>query len=201
MTKKKKKVFFQFKITLKNSKPPIWRRIVVPAEYTFQEFAEVIMTAMGWTGLHLSDFKMKEGTLINVNFPMDDGGFIDDFDDDINATEVELVNYLDAEEKFIFVYDFGDDWEHVVLLEKVLDDFEKDYPVVLKFKGNCPPEDCGGIFWYYKLLEADEETRKEYFDEVEDYNIDEVNESLKECFSGEIKSMYGTGENIEKENN
>ena len=190
----KKKFFYQFKITLKDSKPPIWRRIVVPAEYTFQEFAEVLIVAMGWTGLHLSGFRMREGTLINVNFPMDDGGLIDDFDDDIDAAEVELMNYLDEGEKFIFVYDFGDHWEHVVLLEKVLDDFEKDYPVVLKFKGNCPPEDCGGIYWYYELLERDDETSKEFLNEIEDYDIEKVNEFLKDCFSGEIKTIYGAGD-------
>ena len=138
----------------------------------------------------MSEFKMNEGSIIKVNFPVDDNGLIDDFESDINAAEVELENYLDAGEKFIFVYDFGDCWEHVILLEKVLDDFEKNYPVVVKFKGNCPPEDCGGIFWYYKLLEADDETSKEFFDGVEDYNVDDVNEALEKYFSGEIKTIY-----------
>ena len=125
---------------------------------------------------------------------MDDSGLFDDFDEDINAAEVELINYLDEGEKFIFVYDMGDCWEHTVLLEKILDDFEKDYPVILKFKGNCPPEDCGGIDGYYELLERDDETSKEFLNEIEDYDIEKVNKFLKDCFSGEIKTIYGTGE-------
>lgn len=190
----KKKIFCQFKITLKNSKPSIWRRIILPANYTFQEFAETIMLAMGWTGLHLSNFKMKEGTIINVNFPIDDGGLIDDFDENVNATEIELINYLDEGEKFIFVYDFGDNWEHAVLLEKIIYDFDKDYPVVLKFKENCPPEDCGGLDWYYRQLNAEDETSKEFLNDIKDYNIDEVNEALKKYFGGETKTIYAPGE-------
>lgn len=196
MAKKNEKFFYQIKVTLKDSKPPIWRRVIVPAEYTFQEFAEVLIIAMGWSGYHLSEFEMSEGTHITVNFPVDDGGFFDDFDESVNASEVELVNYLDVGEKFIFTYDFGDNWEHVVLLEKIADDFEKNYPVVVKFKGNCPPEDCGGIWNYYDLLNSDslDEDMKAILDDIREYDIDDVNEALKKYFGGESKTIYGTGE-------
>ncbi|MBR6013477.1 MAG: plasmid pRiA4b ORF-3 family protein [Selenomonadaceae bacterium] len=186
------KIFYQFKITLKYSKPPIWRRVIVPAEYTFQEFAEVILMAMGWSGYHLSEFEMNEGTHIKVNFPVDDGGLIDDFDESVNASEVELVNYLDTGEKFIFTYDFGDNWEHVVLFEKIAENYKKDYPSVIKFKGNCPPEDCGGIFGYYNLLESDtyDEETAGILADVKDYDIDDVNEALRKYFSGEVRTIY-----------
>jgi hypothetical protein len=95
-----------------------------------------------------------------------------------------------AKEKIIYEYDFGDSWEHEVILEKILPFDEKmKYPVCLAGEMNCPPEDCGGIWGYADMLEIvkqpDHEEYESYMEWLgddfapEDFDINEVNELLE----------------------
>lgn len=101
--------------------------------------------------------------------------------------------------KFKYIYDFGDWWEHSVELIRVIDDYDSEYPRVLKFKQICPPEDCGGIYGYYDFLEK--YTNKEdpehdsmvewaeaqYYDN--EYDIEAVNEDLKTALDDDFGFM------------
>lgn len=72
---------------------------------------------------------------------------VGDFDT-IEASKTYIREYLEDNDWFTYTYDMGDDWQHRVTIEKIIDDYENDYPMVIKYKGNCPLEDCGGIYGY-----------------------------------------------------
>ncbi len=141
----------QFKIQIRNiTKPPVWRRVLLPESSDFEYFHLVIQVAFGWENYHLYQFS-KDGyrsdEVIGVPFE-------DDMDwgpKKRNAAEVQL-NQLFTEEgqKLLYNYDFGDDWEHLITLEKITPETIV-HPKLLAAKGACPPEDCGGPWGYENL--------------------------------------------------
>ena len=141
----------QLKITLRHSKPPIWRRVVVRADMTLACLHEVIQAAMGWTGSHMHQFRLGR-----VYYGIPDPDFDDLGGETLNEKQYTLADLAPvAKRKFIYEYDFGDSWEHVVLVEKVLPpDPAFKHPVCLTGANQRPPEDCGGIPGYYDLLTA-----------------------------------------------
>jgi hypothetical protein len=146
-------MIYQFKITLVGSKPPIWRRIQVE-DCTLDELHEYVQAAMGWTNSHLHQFEIDGERYGNPEF-LDDG--YGDFDC-IDSTRTRISEVLPKRTRgfrFRYEYDFGDGWEHDVLLE---DSFppkpNTEYPICIKGKRACPPEDIGGIWGYAELLEA-----------------------------------------------
>jgi hypothetical protein len=140
---------YQFKVTLRGvSNPPVWRRVLVHADASLGDLHQVIAAAMGWEDSHLhmfSDDSTRYGT------PDAD---LDLKDEDEFALADVLVEPGD---RLRYLYDFGDDWDHDVKLEKVLppdaDLRAAAVPVCLAGKGACPPEDCGGA-WGYADLKA-----------------------------------------------
>ena len=177
---------FQLKITLRGvSKPPVWRRVLVPAAIALDELHEVILRAMGWHGGHLHVF--SDG-MTEYGIPDRELGHADE-------AGVELADLVAVPgERVSYTYDFGDDWEHDIKLEKVLaPDPAIVIPVCLTGKGACPPEDCGGAWGYADLKEAianpDHEEHEELlgwlglddpseFDPAE-FSLDEVNARLR----------------------
>jgi Plasmid pRiA4b ORF-3-like protein/Domain of unknown function (DUF1841) len=148
---------YQFKITLRDIRPPIWRRIQVPENYTFWDLHVAIQDAMGWLDFHLHAFRVKNpatGETEEIGIPDDDGGFPADPKVKV-GWEVKILDYFSSENsKASYTYDFGDGWEHRLKLEKMLPrDTALTYPVCTAGKRACPPEDCGGPAGYYNLLD------------------------------------------------
>ena len=144
---------YQFKITLLESHPPVWRRIQVQ-DCTLDKLHEHIQTAMGWTNSHLHHFKVGEQLygdpdLMQENF--EDMGYKD-------STTTRISDILPKTGKrfrFRYEYDFGDSWDHEVLFEGVVRaDPKVKYPLCLEGARACPPEDCGGIWGYADFMEA-----------------------------------------------
>ena len=160
MTKKT----YQIQIALKGSRPKIWRRILVPSDLLLSDFHKVIQTTMGWTNSHLHQF-IKNRTFYARRMPDD---YTWEEMNNVDYKKLKISDLLKKEkEKIVYEYDFGDGWEHEIILEKILPiDEEKKYPVCLTGKNNCPPEDCGGIWGYSDLLEIlkhpDHEEYEEY---------------------------------------
>jgi Plasmid pRiA4b ORF-3-like protein len=129
------------KVTLRNTKPPIWRRIVMPASMTLAELHLAIQTAMGWYNCHLHEFDV-DGRRYG------DPSHTDDWDDEAVADESRLRLSALARSgvtRFRYTYDFGDRWEHDILIEKASPTGAmKARPACTAGKRNCPPEDCGG---------------------------------------------------------
>ena len=142
------KSIYQLKITLKDFRPPIWRRVQVKSDITLGKLHQIIQASMGWTNSHLHGFSI-EGVEYGQPLP--------ELDLEIkNEQKVKLSKVVTGEKKkFFYTYDMGDSWEHEILVEKVLPyDPLVRYPVCLTGKRACPPEDCGGVWGYAEFLEA-----------------------------------------------
>ena len=173
---------YQLKITLTDSKPPIWRRVLVRSDIGLPKFHAVLQATMGWEGGHLHAFRAGHESY----------GEPDEYMDDMKSeVKVKLDKLLRKEkDSLVYEYDFGDGWEHKVLLEKIVYDETIQTPVCIKGKLACPPEDCGGIYGYYDLLDAlsdsqhpEHESMLEWLGEgfdPEAFSVEEVNELLAE---------------------
>ena len=142
---------YQLKITLRGSKPSIWRRVLEERTATFLDLHLIIQSAMGWDNSHLYEFNVF-GTRIADLDP--------DFDDDFGMKKLDASSitigdtFEEPGKKFTYEYDFGDGWIHQIAVEKILPrDSKLKYPICIAGKMNCPPEDCGGIWGFYNLIE------------------------------------------------
>lgn len=127
----------------------MWRRLEVSADTKLDELDEIIQTAMGWGGGHLSMFDFGRREFYN-----DEEGALD-MDGEL-MSKAKLSQCLTGpNQKGLYTYDFGDDWRHEVLLEKILD-AEKGvkYPRCTDGKRACPPDDCGGPWGYAEFLQT-----------------------------------------------
>lgn len=180
---------FQIQIALKGFKPKIWRRILIPSDLLLSDFHKIIQTTMGWTNSHLHQF-IKNRTFYSVKHPNDD--MWDEMDNvDYMENKIRISDLIQTEkDKIIYEYDFGDGWEHDIILEKVLPfDIMIKYPICLTGKMNCPPEDCGGIWGYSDMLEIlkqpDHEEYESYLEwlggdfDPEYFDKDDINKKLK----------------------
>ncbi len=182
---------FQLKIMIKNSKPPIWRRAIVPAGITFSQLSMILNEVMGWCGYHLFEFEFYHLELRVVEQAEEYEFSYEPFDY-IEASTTFIREYLEKNDWFTYTYDLGDDWQHRVTVEKIIEDYAYDYPQVIKYKGDCPVEDCGGIYGYYDCLEiVSDSSHPEYEERLEwmqsqgyprEYDPDEVNRTLRESF-------------------
>jgi hypothetical protein len=138
--KQKESKIYQIKVTLKYSRPPIRRRIQVAGETTFYELHDILQRVMGWDESHLHQFIIGDRTYGGSDY---ESGVAPRRRDSGNLTLSEVVRH--EKSKFIYEYDFGDSWQHVLLVEKILPPEEGlQYPRCLAGRGACPPDDCGG---------------------------------------------------------
>jgi len=162
---------YQFKITLKGIRPPIWRRFQVPGDYTFWDLHVAVQDVMGWWDSHLHSFQAKNpktGHEEEIGLPEDDPLFDDHII--LPGWERKISHYFSPENrKALYLYDFGDGWHHDLVLEKIVTAEEGlVYPRCVDGKRACPPEDCGGVWGYANLLEVlSDPKNKEYKDTVE----------------------------------
>ena len=170
--KKKYNQVYQFKITLKGTKPPIWRRILVPETYTFWDLHVAIQDAMGWDDYHLHEFTLlspKTGRKVKIGIPSDED--VDYGWEVLAEWNQKIAHYFSSENsKADYVYDFGDGWEHSIKLEKILPrETGVAYPRCIDGRGACPPEDCGGIGGYAEFLEAIGDPANELHEDMLDW--------------------------------
>lgn len=153
----------QLRITLCGTKPAVWRRILVPESYTFYDLHVAIQNAMGWTDSHLHCFEKREqGKGYRSPLLVIDCTYAtEEYEREVPTlydTESPIISIFKKEKDSItYVYDFGDNWEHDVVLEKILvKDSKQKYPVCVDGALACPPEDCGSIPGYYECIKATE---------------------------------------------
>lgn len=138
---------FQLKVTLLNTKPPIWRRILVDASTPLDKLHEYIQAAFGWWNYHLYEFEIT-GTCYGVPDPDSDFG-----PPVKHARRFALDKVAKIGGSFRYSYDFGDGWEHKVTVEKSLArEMGMTVPICIDGRRACPPEDCGGPWGYEELL-------------------------------------------------
>ncbi|MDN5753978.1 MAG: plasmid pRiA4b ORF-3 family protein [Nitrosospira sp.] len=149
MKKESKPVqIYQIKIALKGLKPMIWRRVHVRSDITLAKLHDVIQIAMGWTDSHLHQFVIGGERYCTQ-------GMFEDFGDKTeDEKRVRLDQVATLQSRFVYEYDFGDDWVHEIKVEKIIE-FQAGIktPHCVAGKHASPPEDCGGIWGYRNMLE------------------------------------------------
>ena len=140
-------VVYQLKITLRDIKPPVWRRVQVK-DCTLGKLHDTIQSVMGWTNSHLHAFEIG-GEQYGEPDP---SGMLETKDE----RKMKLSQVVaQGHKKFSYTYDFGDNWDHLIQVEKVLDaEPGARYPRCLAGERACPPEDCGGSWGYPDFVEA-----------------------------------------------
>jgi len=178
---------YQVQIALKYFKPKIWRRLLIPSDLLLSDLHRVIQTSMGWTNSHLHQFKIND-TFYTVR--MQDDDFWGDLDN-VDYKNMKISDLLKNEkEKIVYEYDFGDGWEHDIILEKIVPaESHTHYPICVAGKNNCPPEDCGGVWGYANMLEVIKQPLHEEYEnymewlgeefDPEYFDKDEVNALLR----------------------
>ena len=143
---------FQLRVSLLDSNPLIWRKILVSKDTTFFELHHIFQIVMGWKNYHLFEFNVEGYRIAEIAEEEKASGYGDD--QLLNSRTVTLKDLITKKDTFKYSYDFGDNWQHLI---KVEDFLEKDnnlkYPICIDGQMNCPPEDCGGIGSFYASLE------------------------------------------------
>jgi hypothetical protein len=177
---------YQLKVTLRYTKPPIWRRLLVPAGMTLEGLHDILQVAMGWTDSHLHEFLVGQKRFGTPD-PEDQLMDLPPVGDERTAHLFKVLGKAGAKARY--TYDFGDNWEHAIVVEKVLPpDPGAAYPMCVGGKLRCPPEDCGSIPGYYNLLEVIRDPTHEEHEEMMDwlggeydpgaFSVDDVNQGL-----------------------
>lgn len=151
---------YQLKIQLRGiTKPPVWRRLLVPADCTFHYLHCIIQESFGWQYEHLYQFMEKpydRGWAIKEPYNEDNINEFSDFFPNISkpidsrTTKIGEFQNENPIKKFTYIYDFGDDWFHDITIEAETEE-TLIYPRCIAGKGACPPENCGGIWGYENL--------------------------------------------------
>ena len=177
---------YRLKVTLEETEPMIWRRILVPSNVSLHRLHLILQEIMGWTNSHLYRFKVgaKE-----YGEPDPDNEFYKL--DLINSKRVKLGQVITVKgSAFEYEYDFGDGWIHNLIVEDISEPVTGAmYPICLDGERACPPEDCGGPYGYSRLLGIMVNPRhKEYGDIIRwigsdfqpaMFNTEEANRELK----------------------
>ncbi len=173
---------YQLKVVLRGSKPPIWRRVLVPAEIKLSSLHRVTQFLMDWTDDHPHQFTV-------LAKPRSDSGL------DVDRADESRFRLCDVAptpgSALLYEYDFGDSWKHRITVEKSTsqDREAPSHPVCLAGRRTCPPEDCGGILRYAWIVKALRDTTDPEHDEAvervgrdfdpEAFSIERVNARLK----------------------
>jgi hypothetical protein len=185
--------YYEFEITLKDSRPRLWRRIQITSDATFLQLHKAIQDACDWGNYHLFQFCRSP----YVDIIASGGGAGDNGDDDLDgffaastyddgcdgppAGQVKLSSFFSTQTGCTYLYDFGDDWEHTIKLKRTFTSPERFARRLVAGKGTFPPEDCGGLYGYYECVkvargEIEDEDRQEWLESCgwspDDFNLD-----------------------------
>jgi hypothetical protein len=172
---------YAIKVTLLGTSPPVWRRILVPRDITLGNLHRTLQTVMGWTNCHLHQFGRQRQRMTDPRSRVGTKAA------DENRTKLgELIWTVGA--RLLYEYDFGDGWQHELLLEEVLFGEESFQQICVAGKRCCPPEDCGGPQGFAEVLKAardanhpNHEEACEWFGDLvpESFSANEINRRLR----------------------
>ena len=172
---------YALKVTLLGTIPPVWRRILVPREITLRNLHRTLQAVMGWTDSHLHQFVCQRSRLSD---PKSRGGT--KVADEKRTKLGELIGAVGA--RLLYEYDFGDSWQHELVLEEVLVGDETFQQMCVAGERCCPPEDCGGPQGFAELLQALQDANHPSHAEAsewlgdflpESFSADEINRRLR----------------------
>jgi len=184
----------RLKIHLEGITPKIWRRFLVKDNISFHDLHNIIQIVMGWGNYHLYSFYVNKEEIGIPN---------QEFRNELtSAKKIKLKEKLSLKQKLGYVYDFGDNWEHLLTVEKILED--KDVainPICLEGERAGPPEDCGSYPGYYELMKIKKnKNHPEYKERIvewllEDFDFEyfdsgEINKELFKLVKVDGRSKY-----------
>ena len=138
---------YEMKVTLIGVDPPIWRRFRVPADIPLADLHDVLQIVMGWTNSHLHEYRVGDDLVFGPPDPVRGSPAGDEF-------RTPLRQVAGPGDTMHYRYDFGDCWDHEATVEKVLPGEAGDeIPTCVEGERACPPEDCGGVPGYRRLLD------------------------------------------------
>ena len=172
---------YQIKATLCGTDPPVWRKLLISGDTNLGLLHGILQISMGWQNCHLHQF------IVGRTCYADPAAELDDAKNEFNT----LISDIAPAEKdtFMYVYDFGDSWEHVIQVEKILTE-HKDFTlpaVCIDGERACPPEDCGSIPGYYDLCKIMQDQDHERYDEMLEWLGDEYD---PEQFDAGVVNKY-----------
>lgn len=184
----------QLKIQIDGIEPKIWRRFLVKENISFHDLHKVIQVVMGWSDYHLYSFYINKE---EIGLP--DPDFRNDL---LNAKKIKLKDKLLLKQKFGYIYDFGDEWEHKLVFEKILSDTDTALvPICLEGERACPPEDCGSYPGYYELMDLKKNKKHPGYKErivgwlgedfdFEHFNLEEINKEMLKLVKVDGRARY-----------
>lgn len=179
----------ELKVTLDLEKHTVWRRLAVPLNMTFTKLHKVLQDAFGWRDYHLHEFYIYKEYKPVINLVCDEEAFA--YPNDVPMKlegNIKLSEYIPEHKRIKYNYDFGDNWQHYIEVEKIIDDYDSNYPVCLEGEGNTPPEDVGGEPGYEEFLQIMADKKHPEHNNMtawgagqgyKDFDIEMVNRRLK----------------------
>lgn len=195
----------QLKVTLRLGGQSVWRRLVVPLHRTFDQLHDILQVAFGWRDCHLHEFTFYDkGEVVQASPSNHLFGHLrrpmltlvchhEAFSYPVQhemklETGITLSEYLPAHQVLTYTYDFGDDWKHEIVMEKMIEDYGTPNPICLEGQGNTPPEDVGGSYGYKDFLSIIANPNHPDYKHIlqwgkrqgyEEFDLEQVNRSLK----------------------
>jgi len=177
---------YQLKVTLLEVTPPIWRRLMVPADFTLAQLHTVLQLSMDWKGTHLHEFRIDRKSYGRPDRD-EEAAESRDLQDERRVRLSSVLGHEGAQG--LYVYDFGDDWHHAIDVEKLLAlETGQIYPICIAGERHGPPEDCGGAHRYDELVRVMGDRYNPEYKEIrrwlrrdfdpEAFSIDAVNRRL-----------------------
>ena len=167
----KKYKYYEIKVSIRNTHPPVWRRLQIPEGITFHELNAIIQLAFDWCGYHAYNFEVG-ATLHDmgmfIELPELDDGWGDY--ETKNSKKEKIDKYFKEYKRIKYTYDFGDDWIHDIIIEKTVEtDIKLTKPICIKAKMADLPEDCGGTYGYEELLDILSDKNNERYNEMREW--------------------------------
>ena len=185
---------YQIKISIKDIKPVIWRRLRIPGNITFQQLHQIIQASFGWLDYHLYKFEVQKTVVTIRDDNYAPGELYGEGFTELDSENTKINELFDANDRCEYEYDFGDSWEHEIIIEKRLKDTKKNsFPECLGGARQRPPEDVGGRGGFEDFLNiiqnkkntereemlswAEKDTRGRIYD-PDYFSVNEVNRRL-----------------------
>ncbi len=157
---------YQLKVTIRGIRPPVWRRLQVSGAATFGDLHDILQRALGWEDYHLHHFAIGDA-FYGVPDP-EDADWDFGTEDERRARLQQILGH--DLKKFVYEYDFGDGWEHMITVEKVLTrEPGVAYPRCLVGRRAGPPEDSGGPWGYARLIEVTGDPKHPEYEEMREW--------------------------------
>ncbi|MBK5253348.1 MAG: plasmid pRiA4b ORF-3 family protein [Peptostreptococcaceae bacterium] len=154
----------ELKVTMELENFDVWRKVMVPLNFTFEELHEVMQIIFDWKDYHLHDFIILDNNQPYIDIVESEEELVFEIDIPVILNKnIKIANYLPKYKKVNYRYDFGDGWQHIIKVENLSFDYNKNYAYCLDGEGNTPPENVGGEDGYAEFIKImDDPTCEEY---------------------------------------